>query len=162
MQHNAMQCSSIIPPHVHDQLGNLFRVDLSRFLPHNSHLALSFKESQAAVEHVLCSQRPAEHSDVPGDESTNVSMRFSVEEARGDLHCAGTEHSDTQVLVLDGVWLHADGRAGKRVRLGEVLGSGAEHGADLGSGRHFGGCGCCRDFLMYKVQLGREVADMVE
>jgi hypothetical protein len=62
---------------------------------------------------------------------------------RRDIHCAGAKNADTQVLVLDGIGLHADRRASKGVRLGEVLGSGAEHGADLGSGRHFDGCGCC-------------------
>jgi hypothetical protein len=130
---------SIIPPHIHNQLGNLPRVDLSRFLPHNSDLALSFKQSQAPVEHVLCGKRPAEDSGVPRDESATVSILFGLK-VRRDIHCAGAKNADTQVLVLDGVGLHADRRASKGVRLGEVLGSGAEHGADLGNGRHFDGC----------------------
>jgi hypothetical protein len=141
---NATRCNAlIIPPHIHHQLGNLPRVDLSRFLPHDSDLALSFKQSQAPVEHVLCGKRPSEDSGVPGDESAAVSILLARE--RRDVHCAGAKNTDTQVFVLDGIGLHADRRASKGVWLGEVLGSGAEQGADLGSGRHFGGCGCCQD-----------------
>jgi hypothetical protein len=108
------ECNTlIVPPHIHHQLGNLPRVDLSRFLPHDSDLALSFEQSQAPVEHVLCGKRPPKDSGVPGDESAIVSILFG--EGTRDVHCAGAKNADTQVLVLDGIGLHADRRASKGV-----------------------------------------------
>jgi hypothetical protein len=145
MQRDATHCnaSSIIPPHIHNQLRNLLRVNWLVLLPYNGDLALSFKQSQTTVKHVLSSEWPTEHSDVPGDKTVVVSIALLWTKG-GDLHCAGAEHLDTQVPELYWVRLHGYGPARKWVRLGKVLGSGAEHGADLCCGRHCLMCSGCR------------------
>jgi hypothetical protein len=63
----------IIPPHIQDQLLDLYGINIPNdlLLPLHSLIPLPLDEekSHTSIERPLCGKRPAKHNGVPGEES---------------------------------------------------------------------------------------------
>jgi len=132
---------SVVPAHIQDQILDLLGIKLTPLSSSYGSVALPFHqiESHVPVEPPGSTHGPAKDDCVEGEESgVDVSILVEQVYSAGDVRCAGPDQSLTQVSSSPGVCADRDGVSCKGVRLGEMAGGTAEHGADLCCGRHFG------------------------